>query len=155
VTGTGVTFYISGGNVSINAGTGYACDGSQGVGSTVQLSAPTDPANQYAGVLFIQNQNATSTITLNNGDACGPGSASPSYLWGALYFPTAQLTLNGTGLDGDNACSAIPRYTVVVAYTLLFQQNNNFGVNDCASPSTAYQFVPPIPNPIKAAVLVE
>jgi hypothetical protein len=171
VTGSGVTFYTNGsGTFSINSNADYgnACSSSPPpgatIGMTVQLSAPTGsagPMNPYAGVLFIQAESQptlASTITLNNGDSCNVlGQMPSSYLWGVLYLPSTPLTLNGTGLDTDNACSNIPRFTIVVAYTLTMEGNVNFGVSDCpaGSPATPYQFVPPLPDPIKDAVLVE
>ena len=159
VTGTGVTFYITSGTVSINDATGYSTcgDPTPALGSRVQLTAPI--TNPYAGVLLVQTSNQPQAkITLNNGDTCttlGRDLMTSSYLWGALYFPTAQLQLNGTGLNNP-ACSTIPRFTLAVAYQFEPDEDVNFGVNDCATPPTTYPFSPPIPNPIRErAVLVE
>lgn len=164
VTGTGVTFYITSGGVSINYGTDYSsCATTPNFGSTIQLSAPTD-----TGILFVQNQSQASTITLNNGDTCNSNgnNTTASYLWGLLYFPYSQLTLIGTGLGSDNGCSSVPRYTIVVASVLLFGTDNtmdfrggdsNFGVSDCP-PGTVTPFPfpsGPLYDPIKDAVLVE
>jgi Putative Flp pilus-assembly TadE/G-like len=169
-TAGGITFFVDGGAVSINSGTTYSnaqqqCD-PLNIGATVRLSAPTDPKDTYAGILFIQPPaplgTQVDTITLNNGDVCGgptPGNASnASYLWGVLYFPTADLTLNGTGYD---PCSSpLPRFTTVIASTLEFEGNDNFGVynngvNDCSGFDVPYPFNPALPDPIKDAVLVE
>ena len=157
VTGTGVTFYISdpGGAVSINDNENYDSDHCTATlsnfGNTVQLSAPLD-----TGLLFIQSQNNPSTITLNNGDTCNAQSINPSsYAWGVLYFPTAQLTLNGTGLDEDGGCSATPRFTIVVANILYPEGDLNFSVSDCDGPPTPFTFPNPLPDPIKDAILVE
>ena len=172
VKGTGVTFYITGnGGVTINntPPTDYSgCGGATpNLGRLVQLSAPTDLTDPNAGILFVQTQSQADTITLNNGDGITqlgiPQSSctidqtpleTSSWLWGVLYFPSAPLTLIGTGQDSDNACSPIPRFTIAVAYELTLEGNINFGVSDCG-PTTPYVFVPPLPNPIKDAVLVE
>jgi len=162
VTATGgVTFYTGANGVSINNGTDYGnqnCPGAQNIGMTVELSAPTDPGAPYPGILFMEDGTQPSTITLNNGDPCGNlGSTQPSYLWGVMHFPSAQLTLNGTG--GGPACSTVPRFTIVIAQTLIPEGNVNFGVADCSRPFTPYfgplPLTPPLPDPIKDAVLVE
>ena len=172
VTGTGVTFYTNGnGAFSINAASDYAADTcpppgvlpTNTVGMTVQFSAPT--SGSEAGILLIQDDSQPgsappSAITLNNGDTCyvnGRNLATSSRLWGILYMPSTQLTLNGTG--NGTACSDIPRFTIVIAYALQTGGNLNFGVGDCNPTFTPYQFKTvlgsDLPDPIKDAVLVE
>ena len=155
VTGTGVTFYNASGPISINSGATYSnCpEGFYTVGSTVQLVAPAD-----TGILFFQDKgdSQAATMTLNNGDGCNTfGLAPSSYLWGALYFPKAELDLTGIGLDADSpaACSTLPRFTTVVAQTLTFTGDVNLQAGDCATGNVTPPALPP--NPIKAAVLVE
>jgi len=89
----GVTFYITnGGAVTIN-GT-----------ANVYLAAPS--SGTYAGVLFYQDPNDTSTAKLD-------GTAQ-SYYQGALYFPKAQeLDFGGTSLTNSTAA-----YTIIVADNL-------------------------------------
>ncbi|HXJ94664.1 MAG TPA: pilus assembly protein TadG-related protein [Terriglobia bacterium] len=74
LTGSGVTFYMTGsGSFQFN-GTSH-----------FNLTAPT--TGTYAGILFFQNPNDSSTAQLN-GD-------SSTVFQGALYFPGALLQLNG------------------------------------------------------------
>lgn len=200
VTGYSVTFYTYGSAaLAINAGTNasgpytadYAlsCSGAGGqntfnmwgfyTGEQVQFSAPADSSNGgLPGVLYIQDQNDTSTssITLANGDGmdspgvwdsngcAGPfGNASTtSYMWGAIYAHSTSYNtitnLDGIGLEADNMCASLPRFTEVVSDALNPTNNINIGVNDCASPPTQYQATDggqPLPNPIKDAALVE
>jgi hypothetical protein len=162
VTGNGVTFYVGGSNASVNINQGV--DEEFGFGAVVQLQAPADAsAGGIPGVVIFQNSSDTSaaTVALAGFQTDNPLQPPPqpnSYLWGALYFPRAELTLIGMGYDVENKCSSQPRLTTVVAYQLLFRENLNFSVDDCASPASAYSFVPPLSAPlpvIKDAVLVE
>ena len=72
VSGTGVTIYNASGQLVIN-------------GSTVNLTAPASGSTQ--GVLFYQNPADTNAFVANGS---GGGYA------GMVYFPGAQVTLNGT-----------------------------------------------------------
>jgi putative Flp pilus-assembly TadE/G-like protein len=72
VNGAGVTIYNNSGQVIIN-------------GSTVNLTAPANGNTQ--GVLFFQNPADTNAFIANGS---GGGYA------GMVYFPTSQITLNGT-----------------------------------------------------------
>jgi hypothetical protein len=119
VTGTGVTLYIgaSGGTVNLS--------GAQ----TVNLSAPTTGAD--AGILFYQDPGNTSPATLSGGPS--------SKFEGALYFPSAPLTISATG---NNAA-----YTIAVAKSLTLGPSAlNFPSNFSSLPNGS---------PIKNAVLVE
>ena len=71
LTGTGVTFYIATGAVSINS-------------SMLTLTAPA--TGSAAGMLFYQIASDSSSATLNS-SGCGT-------IAGGLYFPSAALTLN-------------------------------------------------------------
>jgi Flp pilus assembly protein TadG len=94
VSGNGVTFYVASGSVIFN-GTNH-----------VNLVAPT--TGTYAGILFFQSSSDTQAAILN-GD-------STSVFQGALYFPGANLTLNG---DGSGTA-----YTIVVASTMVLNGDN-------------------------------
>ncbi len=120
VSGTGVTLYIggSGGTVSLS--------GAQ----TVNLSAQTTGTD--AAILFYQDPGNTSAATISG--------TSNSTLEGALYFPSAALTIDATG---NNAA-----YTIAVAKTLQLGGTSalNFPSNFSSLPNGS---------PIKNAVLVE
>jgi hypothetical protein len=94
VSGTGVTFYNGAGTSQIVIN-----------GSSVNLSAPT--TGNDAGVLIYQNPSNTSSFTIN-----GSGAG----LAGLLYFPTANVTANGS----------LSKWLLVVASTVLI---NGSGVN--------------------------
>jgi hypothetical protein len=99
LTGTGVTFYITGGNVQTNAS------------QHLNFTAPN------SGILFFQRNtdNATATIAATNS----------SKLQGALYFPNATLNLNG----GANGAVSGSQYMLLVAKTLNLNTNVNFVSN--------------------------
>jgi hypothetical protein len=92
------------------------------------LSAQTTGAD--AGILFYQDPGNTSTATING--------TTNSRFEGALYFPSAPLTINGLGNPAA--------YTIAVAKTLAVSGTLQF-LSDFSS----------LPNgsPIKNAVLVE
>jgi hypothetical protein len=120
LSGTDVTFFNSGGPIVING------DANNDV---VTLSAPT--TGTYAGILFFQDSNDTSSATI--------AGAGGSRIEGALYFPQAQLTTNGGGSAA---------YTIVVANTIVFKGGNDstFRNNFSSLPGGS---------PVKTAVLAE
>jgi hypothetical protein len=149
---SGVTLYISGANagVSINADAGTTFDG-----AIVQLQAPSDSSQGIPGVVLFQDSNdPTSAIITLAGFATPP--SQDSYLWGAVYAPSATLTLTGIGNDNPNPqfdeCSTLPRLTAVVANKLVLNQNLNFSVNDCGPPVPVST---PVPGFTQSAVLVK
>ncbi len=99
VSGTGVTFYLSGGAVNFANS------------QTIQLTAPTN--GTYAGILFFQSAGNGSAATINGGGG--------SQLQGALYFPGATLTMNGAGTGAA--------YMILVAKTLNLDTNISFNSN--------------------------
>ena len=117
VTVNGVTFYLgpSAGAVDVS-------------GSNSSFTAPT--TGTYAGILFFQNPSDTNAATIGG---------SNSTVVGALYFPKARLTFNGS-----NATSA---YTILVANTVVFSGSNATVNNNYATLSGG--------SPIHTAVLVE
>ena len=96
----------------------------------VDLVAPT--SGSYAGILFYQDPGNTSAATING--------TQNSKFEGALYFPSAQLTINGTG---DKAA-----YTIAVAKS--YQLNGTFVLNFPSDYSSLANG-----SPIKSAILVE
>lgn len=73
VSGSGVTLYNNGGQLTIN-------------GSTMNMTAPSSGNTQ--GVLFYQNPADSSPFVVN-------GSGGTGYA-GMIYFPSSQITINGT-----------------------------------------------------------
>jgi len=96
-TGTGVTFYIDAGTVTVSGGT-----------SVVKLSAPT--SGTWEGILFFQDPSDTNKATFSGGATLG--------LEGVLYFPTAEVDY--TGGTSDTSSAAYAHYTVIVADKLKF-----------------------------------
>jgi hypothetical protein len=120
ITGTGVTLYIrsSGGSVTLNGTQAF------------NLTAPT--TGSYAGILFYQDPSNTSGATING--------TQTSKFEGGLYFPSAQLTLNGTGSTQVYFISVAKSYLLNGTGTL------NFPSNYAGLPGGS---------PIKDAILVE
>lgn len=120
ITGTGVTLYIgsSGGSLTLNGTQAF------------NLSAPTTGAD--AGILFYQDRGNTSGATING--------TQTSKLEGAIYIPSGQLTLNGTGSTAAYFISVAKSYVLNGTGTL------NFPSNYAGLPGGS---------PIKDAILVE
>lgn len=121
------TYYINGGDLTINGNTTVQCDcsasgsgvsfvftnqgGSGQTGTltingntTLDLQAPTDTSNStsypYPGLLFVQDRNASQgQVAVLNGNA-------HSTLQGAMYFPNGQLVMNGNLTSSAN-CTEI------------------------------------------------
>ena len=101
ITGTGVTIILTGtdpGSVQINGN------------ATLQLTAPTDPNNAYAKMLFIQAANAdVDNTNVINGTAA-------SAFDGAFYFPKGEVQFTGTN-------ASTTKCAMVVGYRLTFTGN--------------------------------
>lgn len=121
------TYYVSGGNFSVNAnanvsGSGvtiYLAAGSQvsmNGNATVKMSAPT--SGTYSGVLFFGDRSATGGSNTFNGDAT-------SSLTGDIYFPTQQVSYLGN-FSGSGGC------TQIVADQVQWSGNATVAV-DCSS----------------------
>jgi Flp pilus assembly protein TadG len=98
LTGTGVTFYITGGNVQSS--------GSQ----HLNFTAPN------SGILFFQRNTNNAAATI--------GAAGGSKLQGALYFPNATLNLNG-GASGTAAYMLLVAKTLNLNTNVNFLSNYN------------------------------
>jgi hypothetical protein len=102
ISGNGVTLYFQAGSVVFNGST------------SINLVAPT--TGTYAGILFFQNPSDPSPATINGG--------AGSVFQGALYFPDANVQLNGGN---------VAAYTLVVSQSVL-QNGGNFNIgNDYSS----------------------
>lgn len=117
ITGTGVTFYIASGAVTMNGNT------------ILNVSAPT--SGTYSGMLFDQSSTDTSMATLNGNDS--------STIQGIMYFPAANLTMNG------NSSTVIYTDFVVSSLTL----NGNINFHDYASLGAS------VHSPLTVVTLVE
>jgi hypothetical protein len=118
-TGTGVTFFMANGAAVQITGPG-----------NTSLTAPTDTTGGIpGGVLFFQDRANLQPATITNPNLS---------LTGALYFPTAQLTL------ASNSPAA--PYLILVAQSIQLQGNVSIGT-DYSSLTNG--------SPIKAAVLVQ
>lgn len=95
LTGEGVTFYLANG-ANLN------------IGGSIQMnfSAPTDPANPYAGILFFGDRTATAT---NHTLAGGSGSEYN----GAVYTPASPIKFAGNS-------KAVGGCTQIIASTVTF-----------------------------------
>jgi len=119
VTGDGVTFYVTGGGSVQVTGTG-----------NITLTAAVDSlvAGIPGGVLFFQDRGDGQDAKIVNGSLL---------LTGALYFPTAKLTLGGNG----NA-----PYLILVSQSIQFDGNLTIGTDYSALAAGS---------PIRTAVLVQ
>jgi Flp pilus assembly protein TadG len=118
VSGTGVTFYLTGANGNGNSAANYSGVNINST-ATVNLSSPCDgAASGIPGMLFFQDRSIT------NGNGSSINGASGSTFNGAIYFPTTPLSYAGT--------SAVNGFTLIVADTLTFVGNSNVG-NDITS----------------------
>jgi hypothetical protein len=118
LSGNGVTFYITGGGSAHINGTG-----------NVMLTAPTtSPAPGIPeGILFYQDRGDTQGASIN-------GNIT---FTGALYFPSATLSLGGTVNSG---------YAIIVGDVVQFNGTVGIGSDFSTLPSGS---------PVKAAVLVQ
>jgi Flp pilus assembly protein TadG len=99
--GTGVTLYFTGsGQLQMNSG------------STAQLSAPT--SGSLAGILIWEASSDSAAMIID-------GNASAKFE-GAIYAPSAQLTLN----SGGNTAA----YTVVDVGSMILDSGANFTLNN-------------------------
>jgi hypothetical protein len=114
VSGSGVTFYLTGVNKAASNPQDYA--GVNINGGTVNLSAPCDNSGGgIEGMLFFQDRSITSGVgSVINGN-------TGSTFTGALYFPTTSLSYAGT--------SGADQYTYLVANTLTITGTTTIGNN--------------------------
>jgi Putative Tad-like Flp pilus-assembly len=115
VSGTGVTFYLTGANGNGNSAVNYAGVTINST-ATVNLSSPCDgAASGILGMLFFQDRSIT------NGNGSSLNGAAGSTFNGAIYFPTTPLSYAGS--------SAVNGFTLLVADTLTFVGNSSVGNN--------------------------
>ena len=99
VSGTGVTFFITG------QYTGHTIGNVQSTGATtVNLAAPE--SGTYQGMLFLQDP------ALNYASTNSFANSASSVLQGTLYFPTTAVSYSGASSTGT--------YTAMIAKTLSF-----------------------------------
>jgi Flp pilus assembly protein TadG len=104
VTGSSVTFFLTGQNTSNGSPNAYGGVQIAG-GANINLSAPCNSSSGgIEGMLFFEDR----AMTNGAGSVINGGSAS--YFSGAIYFPTTSLSYSGN--SGSN------QYTLVVADTL-------------------------------------
>jgi hypothetical protein len=121
ISGSNVTFYLTGQNGSGGSAKDYAGVTING-NATVNFSAPCSGAssalgNSATGILFFQDRSITSTA--NNGSIIN-GGATSTYD-GALYFSTTSL--NFAGSSSSNG------YMYLVANSLQLTGNSTIGAN--------------------------
>jgi hypothetical protein len=115
VTGTGVTFYIKGGNDVSIAG-----------GATVNFTAPTTGAT--AGIVYFGDR----TTTSGNNHFSGGSNVS---ITGAVYFATQQVSYSG-GASTGTGC------TQLIGNTIKITGNSTFQTNACSGTGTSTISVP-------------
>jgi Flp pilus assembly protein TadG len=104
VTGSAVTFFLTGQNTSNGSPNAYGGVQVAG-GANINLSAPCNSSSGgIEGMLFFQDR------AMTNGAGSVINGGSTSHFSGALYFPTTALSYSGN--SGSN------QYTLVVADTL-------------------------------------
>ena len=115
VSGSDVTFYLTGTNGNGNSGYGGLTINSN---ATVNLSSPcTSSGGSIAGMLFFQDRSITATA--NNGSTINGGAGST--FGGAIYFPTTSLSYAGN--------TTANMFTLLVSDTLSFLGNSTVGNN--------------------------
>lgn len=137
------TYYIDGGNFTVNGGAKVRCScpsGTDGVtivltsttgwskigtvtingGADVVLRAPTAANDPFKGLLFYQDPHASTTGVnkLNGG--------SNMTLTGGVYFPKQQIQFNGDNNSAANTC------TQIIGRTVEFTGNSKIYNNGCA-----------------------
>ena len=114
VSGTGVTFYLTGSSSKGSSPSAYGPVNITGT-ATVNLSAPT--SGPYEAMLFYQDPSITGTAS----NASSIVGSSGSTFDGALYFPTTALTYAGNSSSNG--------YTMLVADTIKVTGNSYVGTN--------------------------
>jgi hypothetical protein len=123
VSGSGVTFYLTGNNGNGNNAANYSGVTINST-SVVNLSSPCDgAASGIKGMLFFQDRDIT------NGAPSSINGAAGSTFNGGIYFKTTPLSYAGS--------SAVNGFTLIVADTLTFTGNSSVGndVTTCLAKS--------------------
>jgi hypothetical protein len=87
-------------------------------GADLQINAPSDPNAYYKGVLFYQDQQASSNLAKFNGGAT-------MVLNGAIYFKQGQIQYNGDHSANAKSC------TQIIGDTVEFTGNSKIINNGC------------------------
>src|SRR5271163_49798 len=77
----------------------------------------------------------------------------PMNIAGPMRTAHPSRPLDRIVLHYDAGCSTQPRFTTIDANKIVIASNLNIGTNACASP--AIPVTSPLPDPVKAALLVE
>jgi hypothetical protein len=106
-------YYINGGEFNVNAGdnskltgtdvTIYLASGARlNIGGSIQMnfSAPTDPANPYAGIVIFGERSGTAVSHRLEG-------GSGSDYTGAVYTPNSLIEFRGNSKSGGGGCTQI------------------------------------------------
>jgi len=117
VTGTGVTFFLTGTSTFPYGPVAFT-----GAGN-IQLTAPTTGTD--AGILFYQYSSATGATSPTSGNTSNFGNSAGAVLQGALYFPT-------TNIDYSGAASA--QYTILDAYAITISNSATINSNYSSLP---------------------
>lgn len=122
VTGTGVTFVLTGNALGQS---GYATATING-GADVSLTAPT--SGPFGGMAFFSDRNAPFSGGSSSNSSCGTGGnmqihingGSGQVITGALYFPNQSVCFNGnSSTTGAGQC------TQLIARTISFTGNSD------------------------------
>jgi hypothetical protein len=109
ISGEGVTFYFTNGGAAKIA-----------ANAQLDLTAPTEKDNPYAGILFFGGHDDTDAHIIQ-------GNAS-STLTGAIYMPASEVTFSGNS-DSGSGC------TQVIANTIILTGNSDLAI-DCSDAGT-------------------
>jgi Flp pilus assembly protein TadG len=122
VTGTGVTFVLTGNALGQ---TGYATVTVNG-GADFSLTAPT--SGPFGGMAFFADRNAPFSGSSSSNSSCGTGGSmqihinggSNQVITGALYFPNHSVCYNG-----NSATTGAGQCTQLIARTISFTGNSD------------------------------
>ncbi len=115
--GQGVTLILTGPNNGAGAGT-VSISGNTTVDLSAAASNAWNPA--FNGILFYLDARSSNAVQISGG--------ADMTLGGGLYFPSSSVAFSGGAAGAsEDTCS------VLVAATVTFNGNGNFGTNNCES----------------------
>jgi len=126
-TGSGVTIVLTtgadidnfNGGASINLSAPLLDNEAAGNYTTAGDPATATPASDWRGMLFYQDRDSAICTGSNCNQVNGD---SASKMTGAMYFPSQELTMQGTNQSGINCLQ-------LVAYEISFSGNSNYVAN--------------------------